>query len=89
MLDGADRIDREAELHQLAERVGQEGRHLQVRHEAPLGLVVGVADVIANQDALAGDIATPGHSKNPFSSAASFKTKGPDKRHLPAGSPGF
>src|SRR5688572_3265421 len=39
VLDGADRIHGEAELHQLPERVRQEARHLPAGHEPPVGLV--------------------------------------------------
>ena len=50
-----------------AEDVGQQRRVLQVGQEAAAGPVVGVADVVAGQHALAGDLAAAGHRGRPRS----------------------
>jgi hypothetical protein len=65
VLDRADAVGRQAHLDLRGEHIGPEGGFLQVGQEAPAGLVVGVADVVARQDALAGDAAAAGHGGNP------------------------
>src|SRR3546814_2706970 len=49
----------------LAERVRQQRHILQVRQEGALGLVVGVADIVANLAALAGQFADARHGLRP------------------------
>ena len=51
----------QAQPHHAAQRVAQERRLMQVRQEAPLGLVVGVAHIVARLDALAGHGAAQRH----------------------------
>jgi hypothetical protein len=45
----------------MTERVGQQRRLLQIRQETALGLVIGVAHVVAVQHAFAGDGAASSH----------------------------
>src|SRR6185503_13147532 len=61
MFDGADRVGGETQLHRMAERIAQDRAALQIRQEPALGLVVGVADVIACLNAFARDHASPRH----------------------------
>ena len=50
-----------AELEAAIQLLAQQGNILQVRQKHPLGLVVGVADIVANLAALAGQFANAGH----------------------------
>ena len=52
MIDGLERIGRDPQLHRAPERVGDHGDVEQVRQEPPLGLDVGVAHLVADQDGL-------------------------------------
>ena len=61
VLDGADAVHRQPQPHAGGEHVGEERRLLQVGQEAPAGLVVGVADVVAREHGLASDAAAAGH----------------------------
>src|SRR3546814_13783932 len=61
MFDRTQAVGRYAQLHALAERVRQQRHILQVRQEGALGLVVGVADIVANLAALAGQFADARH----------------------------
>lgn len=54
MLNRADAVCRQAHLHALAEQLGRERAHLQIRIPAPTRLVVRVADAIAVMWLLAG-----------------------------------
>ena len=61
MLDGTKRVGRDAQAHVLVQRF-RDQRHVdKVRQEATLGLVVGVADIVAGHDGLAGQFAGTGH----------------------------
>jgi hypothetical protein len=64
-LHGADGAGREPHPDRRAEDVGQQRRDLQVGQETAAGLVVGVADVVARQHALAGYLAAARHRRNP------------------------
>ena len=61
MLDGAQRVVGDAQANADAERLAVQMLVMQVGQKAAAGLVVGVADVVAGQHALAGDRATSGH----------------------------
>jgi hypothetical protein len=50
-----------AQTEALAERIGNQRNLAEVREEPTLGSVVGVADVVARLDALAGQFAYTGH----------------------------
>ena len=63
MLDGADGVRGQAQPDELAERVAEQRGVLQVGQEAPPGLVVGMADIVASLHALAGDGAAPCHDR--------------------------
>ena len=52
------------QVHPLAERVADQRDLVEVGQETPTRLVVRVADVVAGQDCLSGQFATPGHSAN-------------------------
>ena len=61
VIDRAHRRGRDPELEGPAERLALQGHLVQVRQEAPVGLDVGVAHVVAGQHALAGQLAATGH----------------------------
>src|SRR6185437_4979840 len=61
MVDALDRVGRDAQAHVAAERVRDECDVAQVRQEAPLGLDVGVADLVADEGALGRQFAAPRH----------------------------
>src|SRR6185503_225279 len=65
MIDGLECVGRDAQLDRAAERIRHQRDVQQVRQEAPLGLDVRMADLMANQWALAGQIATARHGRNP------------------------
>src|SRR5258706_7001645 len=66
MLDGADGVDGQLQAHEMAERIREHGRILQIRQETASRLVVGVADVVTRQYALAGDGAASSHDQYPL-----------------------
>ena len=57
VVDGLQRIGRDPELHLASERVGDHGDVEQVRQKPPLGLDVGMAHRMADQNAFSGEIA--------------------------------
>ena len=61
MLDRAKAVRRNAQLHALTERIGNERDVLQVRKERALRLVIGVGNIVAHLPALAGQLANPRH----------------------------
>ena len=61
MLDRLQRIGADLERDGLAQRVADEMNLAKIGQEPPLGLVVGVADGIADKDALSRQFATPCH----------------------------
>ena len=61
VVDRLQRVGRDARAHRAPERIRAQRDIDQVRHEAPLGLDVGVAHFVTDQRALAGQLATPGH----------------------------
>ena len=63
VIDGLERVGRDAQLHRAAERVGHQGDVDQVRQEAPKGLAVRMAHLVAGQRALAGQFASPRHGR--------------------------
>ena len=65
MLDRAKAVGRHAQLHALAERIGNQRDVLQVRKERAVRLVVGVGNVVTHLPALAGQLANPRHGSNP------------------------
>ena len=67
VLDGADRAGGQPHADRRAEDIGQQRGILQIGQEAAAGPVVGVADVVAAQHALAGDLAAAGHRGRPRS----------------------
>jgi hypothetical protein len=71
VVDALDRVGRDAQAHVAAERVRDERHVAQVRQETPLGLDVGVADLVADQGALGRQFATPRHVEKSSSSPGS------------------
>src|SRR5579883_799524 len=65
-VDRLQRIGGNAQLHRAAERVRHHGDVDQIGEEAPLGLDVRVADLVADLRALAGQFTTPGHGYETF-----------------------
>ena len=65
MFNRTQTMGRYLELVTLFQRVRQQGNILQVRQERALGLVVGVADIVAYQTALAGEFANARHDIYP------------------------
>jgi hypothetical protein len=63
VVDALQRIGRDAQAHVAGERVRDEGDVDQVRQEAPLGLDVRVAHLVAHLGALGRQFAAPGHRK--------------------------
>ena len=61
MLDRTQTVGRNAELEAPVESFGHQRDVLEVGQEHALGLVVGVADVVAGLTALAGQFANTGH----------------------------
>src|SRR5215475_8505583 len=59
---GLERVGRDAQLDRAAERVRHHGYVDQIGQESPLGLDVGVADLVADLRRLAGQFATPRHA---------------------------
>ena len=68
VVDALDRIGRDAQAHVAGERVRDEGDVDQVGQEAPLGLDVRVAHLVAHLGALGRQFAAPGHFENPLPS---------------------
>jgi hypothetical protein len=68
VVDALDRVGGDAQAHVAAQRVRDEGHVAQVRQEAPLGLDVGVADLVAGLGALGRQFAAPRHIENPLPS---------------------
>src|SRR5262249_47966353 len=64
MIDRLERIGADAQLDRAAERVRDQRHVEQVGQEAPLGLDVGVADLVSDLRRLAGQIASPRHGSN-------------------------
>jgi hypothetical protein len=60
VLDGTQSSSRNAKTVTLAERVGDQRNLAQVREEPALGLVVGMADIVANEDCPCRSIRTCG-----------------------------
>ena len=63
VVDALQRIGRDAQAHVAGEGVRDEGDVDQVRQEAPLGLDVRVAHLVAHLGALGRQFAAPGHCK--------------------------
>ena len=61
MVERAQRVGRDLQLERLAERVRRHRNLEQVRHEAALGAVVGMAHIVADLDVLAREIAAARH----------------------------
>ncbi len=61
MIDALDRIGGNAKAHVAAERIRDEGHVAQVRQEAPLGLDIRVAHLVAHLRALGGQFTAPRH----------------------------
>jgi hypothetical protein len=61
---------RDAQLDALFESFRDQRDILQVRQKRPLGLDVGVGNIVANLPALAGQLANPGHGFSERVSAA-------------------
>ncbi|VTZ61695.1 hypothetical protein EMEDMD4_300061 [Sinorhizobium medicae] len=61
VFDRAESRSGNAQAEALAESIGNQRDVAQVREELALGLVVGMADIVARLDALAGQFATTGH----------------------------
>lgn len=61
VVDALERVGRDAQAHVAGERVRDEGDVDQVRQEAPLGLDVRVAHLVAHLGALGRQFAAPGH----------------------------
>ncbi len=75
MLDRAQALRRNAELEAAVQTFGHERDVLQVRQEDALGLIVGVADVVADLAALAGQFANTGHGKTRFEKLVPIRGK--------------
>ena len=67
MFDRAKAMRRNAQLYALTESVGDQRHVLQVRQKGPLGLVIGVGNIVAHLPALAGQLANARHRFNPDS----------------------
>jgi hypothetical protein len=61
VLDRAQATRRDAQGDRRTQDVRHHGRVLNIGQEAAAGLVIGVADIVARQDALTGDFAATGH----------------------------
>src|SRR4029078_10626261 len=61
LVDGAQRVVGEAQAHPAVFALDPEPAALQVRTEAPLGLVVGVRNVVAHHRGLSGYLADSSH----------------------------
>jgi hypothetical protein len=61
MVNGLERVGRDAKPHAARERIGLDRDIDQIGQEAPLGLAVGMADLVANQCFLAGQVALARH----------------------------
>jgi hypothetical protein len=72
VVDALDRVGRDAQPHVPPQRVRDECDVAQVRQETPLGLDVGVADLVARQGALGRQFAAPRHVENPCVSPAAL-----------------
>jgi hypothetical protein len=88
VVDALDRVGGDAQAHVAPQRVRDEGHVAQVRQEAPLGLDVGVADLVAGLGALGRQFAAPRHieksSAIPASWTARFRaSRGFKNRVLP------
>ena len=68
VVDALDRVGGDAQANVPPQRVRDEGHVAQVRQEAPLGLDVGVADLVAGLGALGRQFAAPRHIENPLPS---------------------
>ncbi len=64
MLHRLQRDGRDAQPIGQAHRIAHQAHVAQVRHEAGLGLVVGMADLVANQRVLSRQLTTAGHGLN-------------------------
>ena len=62
LVDGAQGIGGDAELHPAVLGSHPEAAFVEIGHEAAAGLVVGVRDVVAALHALAGHLAFAGHT---------------------------
>src|SRR4051812_41290524 len=65
MLDRAQSMRRYAQLDAGPQRIGDQRDVLQVRQERPLGLVVGVGNIVTHLPALAGQLANARHGLYP------------------------
>jgi len=61
MVDGLERMGRNAQAHAAPERIGNQGDAAQIGQEPPLGLAVRVAHLVTDLCGLAGQFATPRH----------------------------
>src|SRR5690606_25581631 len=68
VIDRAERRGSDPEAEALAQRVARERDVVQVRQEAPPGLVVGVTDVVSGHHTLTGQFATARHGWSPSGS---------------------
>jgi hypothetical protein len=82
VVDALQRIGRDAQAHVAGERVRDEGDVDQVRQEAPLGLDVRVAHLVAHLGALGRQFAAPGH----FEKSSSIPARGKARSRGPRGS---
>jgi hypothetical protein len=64
VLDRAQAVGRNAELEAAVERLAHQRNVLQIGQKRLLGLVVGVAHIVADLTALAGEFADAGHDKS-------------------------
>src|SRR5215207_4014802 len=65
MFDRTQAVRRNAQLDALPKRVGDQRHVLQIGQERPLGLVIGVGNIVAHLPALAGQLANPRHGFDP------------------------
>jgi hypothetical protein len=72
VVDALDRVGRDAQPHVPPQRVRNERDVAQVRQETPLGLDLGVADLVARQGALGRQFAAPRRVENPPTSPAAL-----------------
>jgi cell division FtsZ-interacting protein ZapD len=75
VVDALDRIGRDAQAHVAAQRIRDERHVAQVRQETPLGLDVGMADLVAHLGSLGRQFTAPRHRRKssfvPLPAAAS------------------
>jgi hypothetical protein len=81
----AKRCSGNTQTETLAERVGDQRNLAQVRKETALRAVVGVADVVARLDALAGQFAYTGHGYTFISSVLPSNTQRHNPSRIPTG----